>query len=132
MKKIILLLLTATFLVFAYLQLNDPDPVHWTLGYMAVAISCGMAAFGKYPKWWLRGITAMLGAWMIVASPGVVHWVEQGFPNIAGAMKASTPVIEESRELFGLAIAFPVMLWLALTGRRSSRPPSVRKTERPR
>lgn len=118
MKKLLLLLLTLVFLVFAYLQLNDPDPIHWTLGYLAVAVSCGMAAFGIYPKWWLRGITAIFAAWMLIASPGVIHWVEQGFPNIAGSMKASTPVIEESREFFGLLIALAMMVVLLLDGRR--------------
>ncbi len=118
MKKFIYLLLTAIFLVFAYLQLNDVDPVHWTLGYLAVAISCGMAAFGKYPKWWLWGITAIFGVWMLIALPGVIDWEQQGFPDIAGEMKASTPVIENSREFFGLLIAFAAMLPLALRSRK--------------
>lgn len=52
-----------------------------------------------------------------MASPGVIHWVQQGFPDIAGAMKASTPVIEESREFFGLVIAFATMLALVALGR---------------
>lgn len=117
MKKFSLLLLTAIFLIFAYLQLNDPDPIHWTLGYLAIAVSCGLAAFGRFPRWWLWGVTAVFGAWMLMASPGVIHWVQQGFPDIAGAMKASTPVIEESREFFGLVIAFATMLALVALGR---------------
>lgn len=116
--KLLYIFLTMVFLVFAGLQLNDPDPIHWTLGYLSVAVSCGLAVFGKFPKWWLWGITAIIGAWMLIASPGVIHWVEQGFPNIAGTMKAGTPVIEDSREFFGLAIAFAVMLWLALASRK--------------
>lgn len=111
--KALYILLALVFLVFAYLQLNDPDPIHWTLGYLAIAISCALAAFGKYPKWWLYGVTAIIGIWMLTAAPGVVHWVQQGFPDIAGEMKASTPVIEEARECFGLVIAFAVMLPLA-------------------
>ncbi len=117
MKKFSLLLLTAIFLIFAYLQLNDPDPIHWTLGYLAIAVSCGLAAFGRFPRWWLWGVTAVFGAWMLMALPGVIHWVQQGFPDIAGAMKASTPVIEESREFFGLVIAFATMLALVALGR---------------
>lgn len=116
MKKIILLLLTAMFVVFAYLQLNDVDPIHWTLGYLAIAVSCGMAAFGKYPRWWLWGVTAIIGVWMLIASPGLIAWVQQGFPDITGEMKASTPVIEDSREFFGLVIAFVVMLALVFAG----------------
>ncbi|MCO5273742.1 MAG: transmembrane 220 family protein [Flavobacteriales bacterium] len=121
MKKTMYLLLTAIFLAFAYLQLNDPDPIHWTLGYLAVAVSCSMAAFGKYPAWWLAAVTAIFGAWMLIASPGIIHWVQQGFPDIAGEMKASTPVIEDSREFLGLLIAFLVMLGMAIDGKRQRR-----------
>lgn len=118
MKKTVHLLLAAVFVVFAYLQLNDPDPVHWTLGYLAVALSFGLAAFGRYPKWWLWSVTAVFGIWLLLASPGMVHWVQQGFPDITGAMKASTPVIEDAREFLGLSIAFCAMGALALAGRK--------------
>lgn len=115
--KILLLLLTFVFLVFAYLQLNDPDPIHWTLGYLAIAVSCGLAAFGRYPKWWLWGVTLTFGIWMLLAAPGILHWAQQGFPDITGEMKASTPVIEDSREFLGLLIAFAVMVFLIMRSR---------------
>ena len=41
-----------------------------------------------------------------------------GFPNIAGQMKDSRPIIEETREFGGLVIAFLVMLFIALRGAR--------------
>ena len=33
--KILYLVLSVMFLVFAGLQWNDPDPIHWTLCYLA-------------------------------------------------------------------------------------------------
>ena len=115
--KIIYLVLCVMFLVFAGLQHNDPDPIPWTLGYLAIAVSCALVAFGKYPKWWLWGVTAIIGIWMLTASPAVFRWMQGGFPNIAGEMKATVPIIEETREFFGLVIAFVVMLTLALPRR---------------
>ncbi len=118
MKKPVLLVPAAIFTVFAYLQLNDPDPVHWTLGYLAVAVSFVLTAFGRCPPWWRWAVTAVFGAWLLLASPGIVHWVQQDYPDITGEMKASMPVIEDAREFLGLLIAFCAMLPLALADRK--------------
>ena len=118
--KALNIVLTLIFLVFAGLQLNDPDPIHWTLCYLAIAVSCALAAFGRYPKWWLRGVTAIIGVWMLTASPAFLRWVNGGFPNITGRMEDSRPIIEETREFLGLLIAFGVMLHLVISGRRRS------------
>ena len=116
--KILYLVLTVMFLVFAGLQWNDPDPIHWTLCYLAIAVSCSLAAFGKYPKWWLWGVTLILGIWMLIASPAFFRWVQGGFPNIAGQMEDSRPIIEETREFGGLLIAVVVMLSIVIRGAR--------------
>ena len=118
--KVLNIVLTLVFLVFACLQLNDPDPIHWTLGYLAIAVSCALAAFGKYPKWWLWSVTAIIGVWMLTASPAFFRWMNGGFPNITGQMEDSRPIIEETREFLGLLIAFAVMLYLVIAGRRRS------------
>lgn len=119
--KIFYFILSLMFLIFAGLQWNDPDPVHWTLCYSAIAVSCGLAAFGKYPRWWLWSVTIIIGVWMLTASPALYRWVSGGFPNIAGRMEDSRPIIEETREFGGLVIAFAVMLAIAVrgAGRRS-------------
>ena len=54
---------------------------------------------------------------MLIASPAFFRWVQEGFPNIAGQMEDSRPIIEETREFLGLLIAFIVMLTLALPKR---------------
>ena len=116
--KFLYLILTVLFLVFAGLQWNDPDPIHWTLGYLAVSVSCGLAAFGKYPRWWLWSVTVVIGVWMLTTIPAAFHWVLQGEPDITGEMKATTPIIEEMREFLGLLIAFVTMVYLVLAGRK--------------
>ncbi|TGM80329.1 transmembrane 220 family protein [Leptospira bouyouniensis] len=39
------------FLLFAYLQLNDPDPYLWFPIYAIVAILAGIRFFRRLPKW---------------------------------------------------------------------------------
>lgn len=124
--KVLNITLTLVFLIFAYLQLNDPDPIHWTLGYLLVAASCGLAAWGKYPRWWLWSVTVIIGAWMLTTVPAAFQWVHQGEPDITGEMKATTPIIEEMREFLGLFIAFGAMVYLLLAARGKGRtPPEV-------
>lgn len=49
--KILNLILTILFILFAAVQYNDPDPIHWMALYLFVAAVCGFAAFGKYNKY---------------------------------------------------------------------------------
>lgn len=112
--KALYMFLALVFVAFALLQLNDPDPIHWTLGYLAVAVSCGLAASGRFPKWWLWGVTAVMGLWTLSATPGIVHWARAGFPDIAEHMQAGKPLIEETREFLGLLMATGTMLFLSL------------------
>ena len=49
--KVLNLLLAALFLLFAFVQINDPDPALWILIYGLMAVACILAAFGRYyPK----------------------------------------------------------------------------------
>lgn len=116
--KILHLMLCVMFLVFAGLQWNDPDPLPWALAYVAVAVSCGLVAFGKRPKWWLWGLTIGIGAWMLITLPAFLQWAQGGFPNITGQMEDTRPIIEETREFLGLLITFLVMLSLVLPRQR--------------
>lgn len=116
--KITYLILSLVFLVFAGLQLNDPDPVPWMLVYVAISISCALVAFNKPAKWWLRGVTAAVGVWMIYASPAFFRWAGGGFPDIAGQMEDARPIIEETREFLGLLLAFAMMLVLLRAARK--------------
>lgn len=119
--KILYAILALVFLLFAALQWNDPDPMIWITGYSLVAVSCALAALGRYPAWWMWGVAGIIGLWMLAASPAMLQWANSGFVDITGEMKATTPVIEESREFLGLLIAFGAMLPLAVGAHRRKR-----------
>lgn len=103
--RILLYLLTATFVVFAYLQLNDPDPWLWAPLYLLPAAVTLLAARGQVPavvSWGLGLIYAALAAW----------WWPARYDGVTGAMNPHTTV-EEARESLGLLIA---ATGLALSG----------------
>lgn len=117
--KILNLILAAVFFLFAALQYNDPDPLVWMLTYSAVGTLCVLAALGGHFRWVVLGLGLALMAWMLSMLPGVIGWVNDGMPSIAGAMKAETPHIESVREFLGLLVAVAALVHLWRLGKRS-------------
>lgn len=109
--KITNYILAILFILFAYFQLNDPDPYLWMALYFYAAIVCLFAAYGrinKYLTWTGMGICL---AWMAFLLPEFINWINMGMPNIAGEMKAEAPHIEFTREFLGLGICLAVFIW---------------------
>jgi len=97
------------FLAFAYVNLNDVDAALWVTIYMVAAISCGLAAFGKYyPIVYLIAIAfyVIYAIILFFSKDGVRDWiVVYKRPSIVETMQAEKPYIEKTREFFGLLIA---------------------------
>ena len=100
------------FLVFASLQLNDPDPITWILIYGAMAVVCVMAAFDYYIRWLM--IVQLIGyaVYAIILIPSFWTWLSSPdrsllFDDLA---KMQFPYIEESREFLGLLICITVVI----------------------
>ena len=121
MQKIIHLLLAAVFASFAYLNLNDPDPIKWVLAYGAVAVLFAFAAFGRADRRIIGALAVALFVWMCTLITGMVDWFQQGMPSITGSMQAHEPHIEVVREFLGLLIAALGLVGLYLTTSRSAR-----------
>jgi len=115
-------LLAVLFFLCAGLQYNDPDPLPWMLMYASVATLCALAAFGGYFKWITIGTMIALAIWMFALLPGVLGWIGDGMPSIAGAMKAETPYIEETREFGGLLMVIAALAHLWRQSVRAKRP----------
>ena len=121
--KVLNLILAVMFLLFAFVQINDPDPVLWILIYGLMAVACILAAFGYYfPKVLLVMLILYIGYSFVYLS-GVLVWMQSNdkamlFDNIA---KMQFPYIEESREYLGLFICVFVLVMHLLTVRRKRR-----------
>ena len=110
--KLVNLLLALMFVVFAFLQINDPDPVIWILIYGAMAVVCILAAFKVYSKIALAIMLLGLVAYSFVFIDGVMEWFAQPDKSVLfdDVMKMEYPYIEESREFLGLLICAVVLI----------------------
>ena len=118
--KVLNFLLAIMFLAFAYLQLNDPDPILWISIYGVMVVFCGMAAFGIYPRKIHIAVLVIFALYSLYYFPGVTEWLRQEdkttiFDEMA---KEKNHFIEESREFFGLLICVIVLLFYILRPRR--------------
>ncbi len=105
MKTIIQVIVILIFLVFAFWQLNDPDPVRWIAIYLGVSVSALLLLLKKdFPVLPLAGAIVCL-AGLVYLSPDFISWIREGMPTITGQMKAESPHIELVREFLGFCIA---------------------------
>ncbi|KEO71878.1 transmembrane 220 family protein [Anditalea andensis] len=114
------------FIVFAYLQFNDPDPEVWVSIYGLAAVLSALAAYGKYllPVLLVAAVAALIGGIYLFPS-SVSDWVIQEWRQADLTMK--TPDMEEARESFGLLIIFVIMSIAAFIGWRQIKPSPIAK-----
>jgi hypothetical protein len=102
-----------SFLVFAWLNLNDIDAWLWVPIYLVPSILCGMAVFGMYyPVIYIGSIAFYLVYAVILffSKDGVKDWlVKYNRPSITETMQATKPYIEKTREFFGLLIVIATL-----------------------
>lgn len=118
--KIVNLILAVMFLLFAFVQVNDPDPVLWILIYGSMAVVCILAAFRVYSRIGLVILLVAFFAYAIILLPGFNEWLKQDdksalFDDIA---KMDHIYIEETREFLGLLICCAVLILQLIRSRR--------------
>ena len=112
------LLLGLGMLVFALLQLNDPDPLIWVSYYAAIGCACTVAAYRPLPTVVFLGLVAVTAAGAVFTLPGFADWIlNRPSSDLWAPMSADRMYIEHSRELLGLVIAGACLV----TARRFSR-----------
>ena len=93
-------------LVFALLQVNDPDPLIWVSYYAAIACACTFAAFRWLPRAAFLALAAVTLAGAALTLPGFVDWAfNRPTSDLWAPMSTDRMYIEHSRELLGLLIA---------------------------
>ena len=118
--RIVNFLLAAMFLVFAFLQINDPDPLIWILIYGAMAVVSVMAIFSYYPMKFLAVLLVAYLAYSVVYFDGVTEWLRQDnkselFDDLA---KMEHWYIEEAREFLGLMICVGILIMYIVMARK--------------
>ncbi|MFZ1333622.1 MAG: transmembrane 220 family protein [Flavobacteriales bacterium] len=115
MKKAVLIFFALFFAAFAYLNLNDPDPIIWVAAYGITALLFLTAAFGRSQRMVIGSVTTILFVWMCTMIPGMIDWFRLGMPSITGEMKATDIHVEVVREFLGLFIAVVALGTLIFT-----------------
>lgn len=120
--KITNFVLAVMFLLFAFVQINDPDPLLWIAIYGAMAVVCIMAAYRYYIKPLLWVLLAGFIVYMVILWPGLNEWLQQEDKGVLfdEGMKMQFLYIEESREFLGLLICVIVLLVQLFRSRKST------------
>lgn len=124
--KFVNLLLALMFMVFAFVQINDPDPVVWILIYGSMAAVCILAAFKIYYRVVLLIMLAIFVVYSVVFFNGVMEWFSQPDKSVLfdDVMKMQHPYIEESREFLGLMICIVVLAIHLILSTKKLQPPA--------
>lgn len=106
-NRIICFLLCVVFLLFAYWQLNDPDPFVWIPPYLYISLT-GLSLAIR-PKINIKKLLllsmAIFSVWAVTFIPDFAYWIKMGTPSISGDMQQQYPYIELVREFGGLLIS---------------------------
>lgn len=97
------------FLLFAAVQLNDPDPEIWAPVYGYAAVISALIGFKKvvWPAI-IIGVVGYFAGAVYMFTPDVFgNWISEEMANQTTDMK--TVVMEEGREFWGLVICFIMM-----------------------
>ena len=118
--KIVNFFLAVMFLFFAFLQVDDPDPVVWILIYGIMAVIAVMAMFNVYIRNLLLVVLVVFVAYSLMFVGGVGEWLSQEnksalFDDVA---KMQHLYIEEAREFLGLWICITVLIIYYIRSRR--------------
>ena len=90
----------------AWLQLNDPDPLFWTVFYLLVSLVPVLRAVDKRSPLLHRLVLGYALACLLIALPGFVDYLASNdYGAISGGMRADKPYVESAREFLGTMIA---------------------------
>ena len=118
--KIFHIVLSVLFVLFAVVQVNDPDPWAWVTMYAFVAGNFAFAAFQKFNRYAIWGGMLVCVVWFFTLIPDFIDWVNMGMPSITSSMKAEEPHIELTREFLGLLICLIALGYLHFRMRKAA------------
>ncbi|MEI9921377.1 MAG: transmembrane 220 family protein [Bacteroidota bacterium] len=119
--KILKIFFAVLFLLFALVQINDPDPLLWIVVYGSMMVVSVMSIYNRYP---LQIMVVMASGFLIMTIiyfDGFKTWFDSAdrsllFDDLA---KMQFPYIEEAREFLGLLICIAVLIFYFYLSQRS-------------
>jgi hypothetical protein len=118
--KLINLLLTIVFILFASFQYNDADTLTWALLYSFVAVMSALAIFKRYSLPLLLAGISVFAIYFIYLTPSILAWIQSG-DDLMDQMSTNKPYIEESREGLGLLLGLITLVFHLMVRNRYAR-----------
>ena len=121
-RTVVNIFLALIFLLFAIVQLNDPDPVIWFSIYLLTAVLCAVSIFRKLPLALLYGFGLVLLFYAATHLEFAVEWIlSENKSELFGEMQEDKYYLEGTREFFGLLIAIAALAFLVKLQKTHSR-----------
>jgi hypothetical protein len=105
LRKLISAVFAILFIWSAIIQLNDPDPYHWFVIYLLVALLHALAMFKNLSRKLLWLVIIALLVYAFYHIDHFIEWLQIDQKNdIFGEMVYDKPYLEGTREFLGLLI----------------------------
>lgn len=115
-SKLINIVLAIVFVLFAVIQLNDPDPIQWFLLYFLVSCVFLYANYKTISKKFLIVLIIAYVGYSGLYFSYFMDWIEIDHKEeIFGKMVYEKPYLEGTREFLGLLIAAGALFYLFKT-----------------
>lgn len=112
------LFLSVIFILFALVQLNDPDPYVWFTIYILVAVALIASIFVRLPMWAIYIAFAGMVLYAGFHASYFLEWLYSDNPGeLFGEMSEERYYLEGTREFLGLLIALAAFVYLAIQNR---------------
>lgn len=113
-------ILALIFILFAFVQLNDPDPFIWFSLYLLIAILCVASIFRKVPLALLYGFGLVLLFYAAMHLEFAIEWfLSEDKSELFGEMQKDKYYLEGTREFLGLLIVILAVAYLILQNKKS-------------
>lgn len=112
-KKLINFIICGIFFLFAYVQLNDPDPYVWIVVYGLVAVLFAVSNFVRIPRMMIQVVILAFALFAFYHVGHFYDWLlSDDKSELFGDMIYDKPYIEGTREFMGLLIAIGALIYL--------------------
>ena len=118
-RTVVNIFLALVFILFAIVQLNDPDPIIWFSIYLLTAVLCAVSIFRRIPLALLYGFGLVLLFYAAMHLEFAVEWIlSENKSELFGEMQEDIYYLEGTREFLGLLIVILAVVYLLVQNKK--------------
>lgn len=118
-RTVVNIFLALVFILFAIVQLNDPDPIIWFSIYLLTAVLCAVSIFRRIPLALLYGFGLVLLFYAAMHLEFAVEWIlSENKSELFGEMQEDKYYLEGAREFLGLLIVILAVVYLLVQNKK--------------